>query len=64
MSLSTLNILICRKHYFQKLTKFSQENNVLGAAASYKDGFLFRDTFISSTQLDGPVGTNRADLHI
>jgi hypothetical protein len=38
--ISTLKHLICRKYSFQKLTQFSQENNVLDATVSNIDGFL------------------------
>jgi hypothetical protein len=38
----------------QKLTQFSQGNNVLEDAASNIDGFLWRDTSFSSTQLNSP----------
>jgi hypothetical protein len=43
--------MICRKYFFQNLKQFSQGNNVLGAHASNTDGFLFRDTSVSSTLL-------------
>jgi hypothetical protein len=36
-----------RLYYFKKLTKFSQWNNVLDAAAAYIDGFFGRDTWVS-----------------
>jgi hypothetical protein len=52
---STLKTMICRKYSFQKLTQFSQANNVLGAAASNIVGFLWRDTCVSSTQLNRPI---------
>jgi hypothetical protein len=52
---SSLKILICRKYSYQKLTKFSQGNNVLNAAASDIDGVLWRDTFVSSTHLNRPI---------
>jgi hypothetical protein len=39
-----LKILMCSKISFQKLTKFSQGNNVLDAPASNTDSFLLRDT--------------------
>jgi hypothetical protein len=35
--------------------QFSQGNNVIDAAASDLDGFLWRDTWDSSTQLNRPV---------
>jgi hypothetical protein len=37
---------------------------VLDAAASNRDGFLWRDTFVSSTQLIYLLGANRAYLHL
>jgi hypothetical protein len=37
---STLKHISCWKYSFQKLTQFSQENNVLDAPASNNDGFL------------------------
>jgi hypothetical protein len=40
---------------FQKLTKFSQANNVLLAAASNIDDFVWRDTCVSSTLLSSPI---------
>jgi hypothetical protein len=40
----TLKTMICRKYSFQKLTQFSQD-----AADSNRDGFLWRDTCVSST---------------
>jgi hypothetical protein len=50
--ISTFKILSCRKYSFQKLTQFSQGNNVLENPASNTDGFLSRHTCISSTQLN------------
>jgi hypothetical protein len=49
---STLKNISCRKDSLPKLSKFSQEINVLCAAASNIDGFLWRDTCVSSTQLN------------
>jgi hypothetical protein len=48
---STLKILTCRKYSFQKLSKFSEVNNVIDSAASYTHGFLLRDMPDSSTQV-------------
>jgi hypothetical protein len=45
-----LKTMTCRNYSFQNLTQFSQENNVLDAAASNIDGFLSRDTCVSLTQ--------------
>jgi hypothetical protein len=53
--ISTLKHLRCRKFSIQKLTQFSQGNNVLHAAASNPDGFLGRDTCVTSTQPNRPV---------
>jgi hypothetical protein len=47
--------VICRKYCFPKLTEFSQENNVLDFAASSVFGFLWRGTWVSSTQLNRPI---------
>jgi hypothetical protein len=44
----------CRKHSFQKLTQLSQGNNVLDTADSNINGFLWRDTCVSSTQVRRP----------
>jgi hypothetical protein len=44
-----LKIMIFRKYSFQKLTQVLQSNNVLEAHASDTDGFLSRDTCVSST---------------
>jgi glutaredoxin 2 len=44
----------CRKYFCQKLIQLSEGNNVLDAAASIIDGLLWRDTFLSSTQLNRP----------
>jgi hypothetical protein len=41
--------------FSQKLSQFSQGNNVLDAPASGTNGFLLRDTCISSTQLKRPI---------
>jgi hypothetical protein len=35
--------------FFQKLTQFSQGNNVMDVPAVNRDGVLSRDTFVSST---------------
>jgi hypothetical protein len=52
---STMKILIFRKYFFQKITQFSQGNNMLGAAVSNIDGFLWIDTSVSSCQLNSPI---------
>jgi hypothetical protein len=38
-----------QKDSFPKLTQFSKENNMLDAPSSIMDGFLLRDTCVSST---------------
>jgi hypothetical protein len=43
-----------RKYCFQKLTKFSQGNNVLDEPASHIDAYLWRDTCVSASQLKRP----------
>jgi hypothetical protein len=53
--ISTMKNMIYRKYFFQKLTKFSKGYNVLNAAASNIDGFLGRDTCVSSPQLDNHI---------
>jgi hypothetical protein len=50
-----LKTMICRKYSFQKLTQLSQGNNVLDVPASNTDGFLLKDTCVSSTQLNRPI---------
>jgi hypothetical protein len=50
-----MKTMIWRKYSFQKLTQFTQGNNVLDAAASNTDGFVLRDTYVSSTQLNRPI---------
>jgi hypothetical protein len=51
---STLNILFCRKYFFQNLTIFTKVNNMVDASASNSNGFLSRDTCVSSTELNRP----------
>jgi hypothetical protein len=46
---STWNNQSCRKYYFQKLSQFSQGNNVVPAAASNIDGCFCNGTWVSST---------------
>jgi hypothetical protein len=45
---------ICRKYSCQKQTQFLHGNNVLHAAGSNIDGFLWRDACVSSTELNRP----------
>jgi hypothetical protein len=44
--------MVCRNYSIQKLTQFSQGNNLLDDPASKTDGFLSRDASVSSTQLN------------
>jgi hypothetical protein len=44
--------------FLSKLSQFSKENNVLHTLASNRDGFLSRDTCVSSTQVDRPLWSN------
>jgi hypothetical protein len=41
--------------FLQKLTQFSQGNNVLGITASNTHGFVSRGTCVPSTQLNRPI---------
>jgi hypothetical protein len=47
--IANLKVLGFRKYSYPKLTQFSQANNVLDAPASNTDGFLSRNTCLSST---------------
>jgi hypothetical protein len=60
----TLKTTFSTKYSFQKLTQFSQGDNVLDAADSNVDGFLWRDVCVSSTQLNRPNGANRVYNHL
>jgi hypothetical protein len=51
-------LLSFRKYYFQKLTQFSQRNNVLDASGSNTDGFPWRDTCVFSPQPNRPIWNN------
>jgi hypothetical protein len=53
--ITTLKHLLCRKYSIQKVTQFSQRNNVLGAVASGINGFLWRDSCVSSTHENRPI---------
>jgi hypothetical protein len=55
-----MKTMICRKHSFEKRTQLSQRNNELDAAASNIGGFLWRDTRVSSTQLNRPIGNEES----
>jgi hypothetical protein len=50
-----LKTLKGRQYSFQKLIQFSLVNKVLNAPACILDGFLLRDTCISSTELNRPM---------
>jgi hypothetical protein len=54
---STFENLSCRKDSFQKLTIFSQGNNVLYAATSNRDSFL-GEIHVSSMQLNSTTWNN------
>jgi hypothetical protein len=43
------------KHFFQKLSQFSQGNDALDAAASNIDAFLWRDPCVTTTQPNSPL---------
>jgi hypothetical protein len=51
---SPLKTLIGRHYSFEKLTQYSQGNNVLDAPSSNINGFLSRDTCVSSNQVNRP----------
>jgi hypothetical protein len=48
-------MMICWKYSYQKVTQSSQVNNVLDAPVYNIFGFLLRDSYVSSTQLDRPI---------
>jgi hypothetical protein len=52
---STFRTQTGRQYSFQKLTQFSQGNNVLDAPHSNVGGFLSRNICVSSTQLNRPI---------
>jgi hypothetical protein len=54
---SPLDSLTDRKHSFQKVTQFSEGNNVLCSPSCNAAGFLLRVTRVSSAQLTRPVWT-------
>jgi hypothetical protein len=58
--ISTLKTMIFRKYSFQKLTQFSEGNNVLDAPASNTDGFPSRDTCVSSTHMNRPIWSKQS----
>jgi hypothetical protein len=55
MRLSFIENSDFQKVSFQNQSQFSQGNNVLDASASTIDGFLWRDTCVSSTLLKSPI---------
>jgi hypothetical protein len=52
---SNLKTLICRMYSYQKLTQFSQGNNVLNSDTSNRDVFLWISINVPSTQLNSPT---------
>jgi hypothetical protein len=52
--LSTFETLIGCMRSFHKLTLFSQRNNVLDAESYNVEGFLWKDSCFSCTQLNRP----------
>jgi hypothetical protein len=55
-----LKILSCMKNSFQKQYQFSLGNNVLEVPASNTSGFISRETYVSSTQLNRPIGNKQS----
>ena len=53
--ISTLRTMIFDKYSFPKLTQFSLGKSGLDAPASTSDGCLWKDTCVSSTQLNKPL---------
>jgi hypothetical protein len=60
--ISTLKNLSCRRYSFQKLTQFSQGNNVLDFPASNTDGSL--ESYMSFLNSDDEFCTYRANLQL
>jgi hypothetical protein len=52
------------KYYFPKLSTFSQGRHGLHAPVSNTDGFVLKDTCVSSSYWTGLFGTTRAFLHL
>jgi hypothetical protein len=63
-AISTLKSMIARKSSFQKLTQFSQANNVLDAEVSNINGFLGRGTWVSSSQQNRIHWRKHSSLHL
>jgi hypothetical protein len=59
-----LKNLLSRKYYFPKLSPFSQGRHGLHAPVSNTDGFVSRDTCVSSSYWTGLLGTTWAFLHL
>jgi hypothetical protein len=55
-----LEIMIWRKYSSETLTQLSQGNNAVCAAASNRDGFLWRSTGIFSPQLNRPMWSKQS----
>jgi hypothetical protein len=53
--ISIFKTVIYRKYSLQKIIQFSLGNNVLDVTASTGDGCLWRDTCVSSNQLNMPI---------
>jgi hypothetical protein len=60
MSLFHLENFDLQEELLSKITEFSQENNVLESAASFIDGFFWRDTCVSSTQVNRPIWSKQS----
>jgi hypothetical protein len=58
--LPTLKHLFCRNNSFQKLTQFSQGNNILDTPAFNMDHFLYTDICVSSTQCNRPIWSKQS----
>jgi hypothetical protein len=51
------------EHFFQKLSQFSQGNNVLDAAGYNIDAFLWTDTCVSTTHPKSPLWNKQSVCH-
>jgi hypothetical protein len=58
--LPPLNIHVAGCIPFKKLTPFSHGNNVLDAAASNVDSFLWKEICVSSTQMNRPIWSKQS----
>jgi hypothetical protein len=56
--------MFCRKYSFQRLTQFTQGNNVPYYHASKTDGFLLSNSCLSSTYLNRPIWSKQTYLHL